>query len=105
MKRCRKCKVPLEGKLSKILSRLFGVGPSAAHADLCERCARDLEKKPYVCQICNRSIDEEIALTHVKSEEYLIELIRKDHPEWKKEEGTCDKCIDYYRELIKKAKI
>ena len=63
------------------------------------------KKRDYICQICNREIDENTALTHIKTEEYLLGLIKKDHPEWKENDSACPQCVAYYRELIKKAKI
>ena len=59
----------------------------------------------YKCQICEREIDEFAGIAHVKAEEYLIELIRKNHPEWKEDKQTCPKCIEYYRKLVKDAEI
>ena len=44
--RCRKCKVPLEGMMYKIASKLFGVRPSAKDAGLCNKC----EGKPEAVQ-------------------------------------------------------
>lgn len=107
MKRCQKCKVPLEGAFSGLLKKVLKCYPSAEDPGLCNRCAAAAKKKTstYICQICNRGIDNSIALTHVKTEEYLLGLIKKDHPEWKETDGACPECINYYRELIKKAKI
>ena len=59
----------------------------------------------YKCQICEREIDEFAALSHIKAEEYLIQLILKDHPEWKKNGKTCQKCVEYYRKLVKDSEI
>lgn len=59
----------------------------------------------YRCQICERDIDDFVSIAHIKAEEYLIELIRKSHPEWKADKKTCLKCIDYYRKLVKDAEI
>ncbi len=59
----------------------------------------------YKCQICNRQIDDFASLSHVKAEEYILELIRRDHPEWKERKRTCKKCVDYYRKLIRDAEI
>lgn len=59
----------------------------------------------YKCQICGRDIDDFAGLAHVKAEEYLIDLIQKSHPEWKKDKNTCQKCIEYYRKLVKDAEI
>ena len=103
MDRCRKCKVPLSGFLSTIPKTLFGIKVSQKTPDLCNKCeAKDAK---YFCQICNREIDESVALTHVKTEEYLLELIKRDHPEWNKDENTCHKCLEYYRTLVKEAEI
>ena len=59
----------------------------------------------YKCQICNREIDDFASLAHIKAEEYIIELIHRDHPEWKEDSKTCHKCIEYYRKLIKETEI
>ncbi|MFH1128314.1 MAG: hypothetical protein V1699_02760 [Candidatus Omnitrophota bacterium] len=59
----------------------------------------------YKCQICEREIDDFASLSHIKTEEYLLDLIRRDHPEWKETKQTCHKCIDYYRKLVKDAEI
>ena len=59
----------------------------------------------YKCQICNREIDDFASLTHIKAEEYLINLIKRDHPEWDHDEKTCHKCVEYYRKLVKDAEI
>ena len=59
----------------------------------------------YHCQICERDIDDYASLAHIKAEEYLIELIRKDHPEWHEGKKTCHKCIEYYRKLVKENEI
>lgn len=59
----------------------------------------------YKCQICEREIDEFAGITHIKAEEYIIDLIRKDHPEWHEDKKTCHKCVEYYRKLIKEAEL
>lgn len=117
MQRCRKCKVPLDGILAKIPQVLFKIHPSPSDPSLCNKCENKSSvyephiKGPhhpagkYHCQICEREIDEKVALTHVKTEEYLIELIKKDHPDWAKDKKTCLKCLDYYRRLVNEAEI
>lgn len=103
MSKCKKCNVPLSGALSFIPKKIFGVQPSQKIPDLCNKC--EPKDAKYCCQICGRQIDTAAALMHVKTEEYLLELIRRDHPEWKEKQGTCHHCIDYYRKLIKDAEI
>lgn len=107
MKRCEKCNFPLEGLLAKLLKPILKISASENNPSVCTRCdePKSISKSEYICSICNRPVDESSALTHVKAEEYLLGLIKKDHPEWQKEKGACPQCLDYYRELIKKAKI
>lgn len=59
----------------------------------------------HKCQICGKQVEDSVGLAHIKAEEYIIELIRKDHPEWDKTKGICDLCVEYYRELIKRGEI
>jgi hypothetical protein len=59
----------------------------------------------YRCQICNRNIDDSVSIAHIKAEEYIIDLIRRDHPGWKESNKTCHKCIEYYRRLVKETEI
>ena len=64
-----------------------------------------MEDKQYKCQICGRMVHEKHALAHAKAEEYLIRLIRNDHPQWHEDETSCPKCIAYYRDLINKTEV
>ena len=112
MRRCRICKVPLDGLLGNIANRLFNVKTSIKSSNLCNKCEdkeiRPIKAEPkgkYRCQICDREIDEAVALSHVKAEEYILSLILKDHPQWKHDKTTCKECIDYYRQLVKKSEI
>ncbi len=61
--------------------------------------------KKYKCQICGRMVHQVHALEHAKAEEYLLNLIKKDHPQWKQGDSTCSECAEYYRKLIKQAEI
>ncbi|MBI3083140.1 MAG: hypothetical protein HYY90_02075 [Candidatus Omnitrophica bacterium] len=41
-------------------------------------------------------------LAHAKAEEYLIGLIKRDHPEWAEPNGACHGCEAYYRVLVER---
>lgn len=44
-KKCKKCKVPLEGFLYEwIAAKIFGVEPSEKEPDLCNKCETDDER-------------------------------------------------------------
>ncbi|MDP2938625.1 MAG: hypothetical protein Q8O13_00870 [Candidatus Omnitrophota bacterium] len=115
MRRCARCNVPLDGFLGKVAKTVFKVSTSEGNPDICNKCADSRTETDsaiesdtpgkYRCQICEREIDERVALTHIKSEEYIINLIKKDHPKWDKDKNTCHECREYYRRLIKEAEI
>ena len=47
------------------------------------------------CTLCNENTDNIIDIT----EDWLIDAIKKDHPEWVQGSGACPKCIEYYSNL------
>jgi len=59
----------------------------------------------YKCQICDREIDDFASIAHIRAEEYLLDLILKDHPQWHEKKKTCKKCINYYRKLVQENEI
>lgn len=66
---------------------------------------KEKKDKQYKCQLCARIVDTRAALMHIKAEEYLLDLIKKDHPQWQNGSKACDKCLAYYRRLVKDAEI
>jgi hypothetical protein len=61
--------------------------------------------KRYKCQICGKMVHQLRSLEHAKAEEYLLNLVKKDHPRWREQDSVCRECIEYYRKLIKQAEI
>ncbi len=59
----------------------------------------------YQCPRCGRYIEGARILAHAKAEEYLIGLIKRDHPEWVEPEGTCLRCGTYYQALVERTGI
>ena len=59
----------------------------------------------YQCHRCGKYIESSSVLAHAKAEEYLIGLIKRDHPEWVEAEGTCHRCEDYYQALVERTGI
>ncbi|MDD4955148.1 MAG: hypothetical protein PHP17_03820 [Candidatus Omnitrophica bacterium] len=115
MVRCKICKVPLTGFLGNIGKAFFGIRRSEKDAEICNKCAGkghnesaslvNQSSKTYQCQICSRTIHQEHALEHIKTEEYLINLIKKDHPEFQHKGPACKECVEYYRKLVRDAEI
>jgi len=58
----------------------------------------DPEDKVYempTCKLCN----DECESLHALAKVCTLELIKRDHPEWVKEDGACPKCKAYYESL------
>ncbi len=51
----------------------------------------DMEK----CKLCNNEVD---SITHF-AEQWLLETIKSNNPQWVETDGACQKCIDYYKSL------
>lgn len=47
------------------------------------------------CKIGNEEVN---ALSQV-AERWVLDFIKKQHPEWVHEDGTCPRCIEYYENL------
>ena len=48
-----------------------------------------------ICALCGHEID---SVSHIM-EQFVIDAIKKDHPDWKQQDGSCSKCIEYYKRL------
>ena len=59
----------------------------------------------YQCPRCGRYIEGSNVLAHAKAEEYLVGLIKRDHPEWVEPDGTCSPCKTYYQALVERTGI
>lgn len=49
---------------------------------------------PY-CTLCDKEVDQ----LHYQMEQWLIDTIRREHPGWVAEDGSCEPCIRYYDSL------
>ncbi|MFO8053490.1 MAG: hypothetical protein R6U54_06000 [Candidatus Omnitrophota bacterium] len=120
MKKCKVCGVSLDGLMGKIKKILFNRYPSDKDKDVCNKCIENVkpnkfekkvdklvtrEDEKYQCPVCKRMIHQSHALEHIKTEEYLMKLISKDHPRWGKGKPVCKECINYYRKLVDDAEI
>ena len=48
-----------------------------------------------ICPLCHEEADE----LHYEFEKYVLDVIKKEHPEWVAPDGACMQCIDYYKSL------
>ncbi len=48
-----------------------------------------------VCKLCNKDID---SLYHI-TEQFMLDMIQRDHPDWVEKDGACLPCVEYYKDL------
>ncbi len=53
------------------------------------------------CTLCSNEADD---LYHI-AEQYVLDLIKREHPEWIEKNGACRKCIEHYKALDHAVKI
>lgn len=58
-----------------------------------------LQPTQDVCSICGEPVQDKAKNLHYLAEKWLIEQIKKDHPDWVESEGLCPKCVEYYLKL------
>jgi hypothetical protein len=54
----------------------------------------------YICPTCNKRIQRDLKIIIDHTEEHIVEIIKKDHPDWAESNGVCKKCYQYYKEQI-----
>ena len=51
----------------------------------------------YTCPLCESLVNEEFRTLHEDAEQWLINRIKRQHPEWVSSDGGCGRCIEEYR--------
>jgi hypothetical protein len=55
----------------------------------------------YRCPVCGEEVCEDIHEYMDHTERHIIDIIKKDHPEWVEKDGLCRKCREYYEKELK----
>ncbi len=56
----------------------------------------------FVCPVCGRAMPYDISSIKPHTEEHIMEVIKRDHPEWVGAQGVCPKCVEYYRARLRR---
>ncbi|MGH7427690.1 MAG: hypothetical protein ACREJ4_04950 [Candidatus Methylomirabilaceae bacterium] len=51
----------------------------------------------YTCSICGSQVHEELRPLHEEAERWLVDRIKRQHPEWVSADGACSPCIEAYK--------
>lgn len=53
-----------------------------------------------ICPICNDRIDKLLYRFHIENERYVIDRLKKAHPDWAIDDGSCGRCVDHYQNEV-----
>lgn len=56
-------------------------------------------EKARFCPICKKMVSENLVDTCESAHQYVIDNIKKKHPNWVEKDGACPKCIEYYKKI------
>jgi hypothetical protein len=62
-----------------------------------------MSKPKIICPLCGKEVAKDTFQTHFEAEKYVLARIAREHPEWKKSDGSCQKCLHYYFSLAKES--
>ena len=51
----------------------------------------------YTCSVCGNQVHEELRTLHEDAEQWLINRIKRQHPEWVSADGACTPCIEAFK--------
>jgi hypothetical protein len=55
----------------------------------------------YQCPICDEKVSRDFAHFLEHGNQHVIDSIRKAHPDWEREDGVCQKCVEYYQKVLR----
>jgi len=53
------------------------------------------------CPICQAYVEEDMVKICQESEEWILESIKRTHPQWVEKDGSYSECLEYYKQLGK----
>ncbi len=53
------------------------------------------------CPICKTQVEEDMVKLCQDAEDWIIQSLKRAHPDWVEQDGTCSKCLQQYKNLGK----
>ena len=54
----------------------------------------------FICPTCGESMPRDIEHVVFHTENHIVDVIKKDHPDWEEANGLCKKCYDHYKRQL-----
>ena len=60
-----------------------------------------MPEETKICPICKRETTDDMIQLCKDAEDWILGTIRKMHPDWVEEDGSCSRCLEFYKGLGK----
>lgn len=54
----------------------------------------------FICPTCKEKMVRDLSIIIPHTEEHIVEIIKRRHPDWAKEDGVCKRCYEYYKKQL-----
>ena len=54
----------------------------------------------FICPTCGQRMQRELTIIIPHTEEHIMDVIKKKHPNWVEADGICKKCYEYYKSQL-----
>ena len=54
----------------------------------------------FICPTCGQRMQRELTIIIPHTEEHIMDVITKKHPNWVEADGICKKCYEYYKSQL-----
>jgi len=54
----------------------------------------------FVCPTCREEIPRDLLVIVPHTENHIVEVIKKQHPDWVESSGICKKCYEHYKQQL-----
>jgi hypothetical protein len=55
--------------------------------------------KKVFCPVCKKEQEEGLVDLCTTAYDYIVETLKREHPDWQEKDGACPKCVEYYKKL------
>ena len=52
----------------------------------------------FVCPTCAKTMPQDLQVIIPHTEEHIIDVVKKEHPDWVEKDGLCKRCHEYYKD-------
>jgi len=54
----------------------------------------------FICPTCNKSMPRDLLVIIPHTEEHIIDVVKKSHPDWVEQDGLCKRCYEHYKNQL-----